>query len=136
MKTQGRPISPHITIYTPLITSMSSIIGRFAGIFVYLISAFLLLSMAFAIQSKQNVGILLEYAIAFYSKGSVFLAIAVLLTFGALYAFFLYLLAIVRHLIWDFGFCLDLKISKVLGYAMFGLAFVFSVLTTAYIYLG
>jgi succinate dehydrogenase / fumarate reductase cytochrome b subunit len=128
-----KPTSPHLSVYKPMITSMSSILGRFAGIYLYLISSILLVLMAFAIQQHKNIGVLLDFVIA-YSSGTTSALIFVVFVFGSLFAFFLYMLAIVRHLLWDFGYCLELKTSKILGYAMFALALLFSALTTFYMF--
>jgi succinate dehydrogenase / fumarate reductase cytochrome b subunit len=129
-----RPTSPHLGIYKPMITSVSSILGRFAGIYLYLISSVLLVLMAFAIQKYRNVGIVLDLSGKFYNSGVASALILVVFIFISLFAFFLYLLAVIRHLLWDFGYCLELKTSKILGYAMFILAFLFSASTTIYMF--
>ena len=129
-----RPTSPHLSVYKPMITSMSSILGRFAGIYLYLITSLLILLVAFNIQGKKNIGLILEGVLNFYRVGGVNAFLVIVFAFGSLFAFFLYLLAIVRHLIWDFGYLLDLKPSKIMGYGMFILSFLFALFTTIFMF--
>jgi succinate dehydrogenase / fumarate reductase cytochrome b subunit len=130
-----RPISPHLTIYKPMITSLSSILGRFAGVYTYLISVLVLISVAFAIQNHKYAGSLFVSMLDFTYSGALQLTFMAIFTFGSLFAFFLYIFACIRHLIWDFGYLLELCISKAMGYAMFGLSFMISLALTVFIFL-
>ena len=129
-----RPLSPHLTIYSPMITSFSSILGRFAGVYIYLLTVIIGVWIAFTIQNGKDIGsaltLITHFSLA--SKLNMFLLMA--FTFGSLFAFFLYLLALIRHLVWDFGYLLDLKTSKIMGYGMFISAFLIAIGLEFYIF--
>jgi succinate dehydrogenase / fumarate reductase cytochrome b subunit len=52
-----------------------------------------------------------------------------LLMLGALWALYYHMLGRLRHVIWDFGYCLDVETSEKMGAAMFIAATVLAVLT-------
>ena len=127
-----RPISPHLSIYKPMITSSSSIIGRFCGVYLYIISALIIICAAISIQKYQDSTFALNYIITLYNSGIILKSLLVIFVFLTLFAFYFYLLAVIRHLIWDFGYLLDLKKSKTLGWLMFTVAPIASILTTVW----
>lgn len=129
-----RPLSPHLTIYKPLITSVSSILGRIAGVYLYFFTIVLLYIVAINIQNSKDVGSILTAVLSFTNASTFAYVLAILFTTGSLFAFFLYMFAILRHLIWDFGYLLDLKPSKILGYLMFILSFILSVVCSIYMF--
>lgn len=129
-----RPISPHLTIYKPMITSVSSIVGRFAGIYTYLIVCAIGIGMAFFIQSGKDVGSMLATVNHFTGLSTLNYYIIMLFSVASIFAFFLYIFALIRHIIWDFGYLLDLKIAKMLGYCMFIFAFLISIGLNYYIF--
>lgn len=129
-----RPTSPHLTLYKPMITSVSSILGRFAGIYVYLITVLISIFIAIEIQNNKDVGNVLSKFLLFREQGAVQSFLLMAFSFLSIFAFFLYILAIVRHLIWDFGYCLNLKIAKILGYGMFVLALLVSLFLNFYMF--
>ena len=105
MKNKNRPISPHLQIYKPQITSILSISHRFTGIILYLTTfliTFYLFSLALATSTLEISDIFQEIykfiMIFFYSKfGNLILF---LITLSFIYHF----LNGIRHLIWDLGF--------------------------------
>ena len=121
-----RPTSPHLGIYKPMITSMSSILGRFAGIYIYCLFITIVLLISFKIQNNKDVGSILSIIFAIQEQGMLAKLALFLFSFGSIFAFFLYILALIRHLIWDFGYLLDLKISKIMGFGMFIIPFLIS----------
>lgn len=129
-----KPISPHLTIYKPMITSASSILGRFAGIYVYLLTVVIGIFMAFTIQDGKDVGSALAIVMNFSYANKLNLAVVMAFSFFSVFAFFLYILALKRHIIWDFGYLLDLKPSKIMGYGMFILAFIASSAVNFYMF--
>ncbi len=129
-----RPTSPHLTIYKPMITSVSSILGRFAGIYVYLITVLIAVFIAMEIQNNKDVGNVLSKFLLFKEQGAFYNFLLMAFSFISIFAFFLYILALVRHLIWDFGYCLNLKIAKILGYGMFVGAFLISLFLNFYMF--
>lgn len=129
-----RPISPHITIYTPLITSASSILSRLAGVYLYIFTVSIGIFLAFNITANKGAGGTLEFFLSLGAESKAWSIFLIVFSFGTVFAFFLYILSLVRHLIWDFGRCLDLKTSKQTGYAMFILSFLLSSLVTFYMF--
>lgn len=129
-----RPISPHLSIYSFIITMASSIFGRVAGAYLYVITAFTLLFTAFKIHQEKDVGSVLSFVISFYDINAFTFVLTVLFCFATLFCFFFYLLAVLRHLIWDFGFLLALKPSKIMGYGMFVLSFFAAITITFYMF--
>jgi succinate dehydrogenase / fumarate reductase cytochrome b subunit len=130
-----RPISPHLTVYKPMITSMSSILGRMAGAYTYLLGVVIFIFVAFSIQNQKYAGSTVISLLDFASNGVLHSSILAILTFISLFAFFLYILAVIRHIIWDFGFLLNLCVSKIMGYAMLLSSFVISLFLTIYMFL-
>ena len=130
-----RPISPHLTVYKPMITSMSSILGRMAGVYTYLLGVVIFIFIAFSIQNQKYAGSAVISLLDFASNGVLHSSILAVFTFASLFAFFLYIFAVIRHLIWDFGFLLNLGVSKIMGYAMFMLSFAISLILTIYMFL-
>ncbi len=107
-----RPLSPHLTIYQPQLTSVLSIVHRGTGI---LLVAFYLgffvwsdLSYAFGLSYYVYIGSCLFSQFAIFIQLVVFSCIS--------YHFFNGL----RHFLWDSGFFLDLKSVYSTGYSVIG----------------
>ena len=107
----NRPLSPHLTIYRPQLTSMTSILTRITGN-ALLISALLIV----------------WWFLAAATSADYFATANALLTswFGDLVMFFSVLglwyhtLAGVRHLIWDNAVAMDIPTAEKLGWACIG----------------
>ncbi len=93
-----RPLSPHLQIYTPMLTMMMSIAHRITGVALY--GGTLLLAWYFiALAAGPS-----AFATASTVFGSYFgLLVLVLFTWAMLH----HLLGGVRHLFWDMGYGLD-----------------------------
>nr|YP_009546249.1 succinate:cytochrome c oxidoreductase subunit 3 [Gelidium gabrielsonii]AYO27597.1 succinate:cytochrome c oxidoreductase subunit 3 [Gelidium gabrielsonii] len=92
----NRPLSPHLTIYTPQLSSLSSIWHRLSGIFmiILLILELNFINSAFFCEPQKWV-FTLEFILSYEIKKS-------LLVFSV--SIFLYhLLSGLRYLIWDLG---------------------------------
>ena len=109
MKNKNRPISPHLSIYKPQITSILSISHRISGVFqsIGLGIIFLLLASLFLGEGFYN------YFIFFIES-----------FFGKVFIFF-YMLSLcyhmfngIRHIIWDLGYGFDIKSVNYSGYAV------------------
>jgi succinate dehydrogenase / fumarate reductase cytochrome b subunit len=131
---KNRPTSPHLGIYKIMITSSSSILGRLAGIYTYILAVIIFILAAFQIQNYKDISAILTAIFNFQSAGLLQNVLVMLFVFGSLFAFFLYILSLIRHLIWDFGYLQDLKPSKIMGYGMFILAFTISIVLTFYMF--
>tara|TARA_Y100001956_G_scaffold59357_1_gene58742 strand:+ start:535 stop:924 length:390 start_codon:yes stop_codon:yes gene_type:complete len=107
-----RPLSPFMIgpYYRPQITSISSILVRIT-----------------ALASLGTVSLLVWWLLAAATSDAAFAFIDGLLTsligdlvlFLASWAIFYHMLGRLRHVVWDFGYCLDIKISEKLGWGMF-----------------
>ena len=119
MKKINRPLSPHLTIYKPQITSVMSISHRIAGIFQSfgLVVFFLLI---YTIYLGENVYYLSDFVLDSI-LGKVFF---LMYTFSLFY----HLLNGIRHLLWDFGFGFNSSNVTYSGYVIILLAFFSNIL--------
>ena len=109
MNATKRPLSPHLQIYRPQLTSVLSITHRLTGIALSLV---ILLSPAilyFLTLSKDSHTLVMNLFENGFVKLVLFLAI-----FGLSY----HLCNGIRHLAWDAGYGLDLDSSYKSGYAV------------------
>ena len=105
----NRPLSPHLTIYRPQLTSITSILIRITGnalILSTLLIVWWLFSAATSVQYFQVAdGIMTSW----FGK---------LVLIASLWAVWYHLLGGVRHLIWDRAIGLDLKTAEYLGWSV------------------
>ncbi|NNE51034.1 MAG: succinate dehydrogenase, cytochrome b556 subunit [Sulfitobacter sp.] len=115
-----RPLSPHLTIYRPQLTSMTSILTRITGN-ALLISALMIVWWFLAAATSEDY---FNTANAFLTSwfGDLVLLLSVL---GLWY----HTLAGIRHLIWDNGIGLDIPTAEKMGWACLGGSVVLTVLT-------
>lgn len=104
-----RPLSPHLQIYRPQITSVLSIMHRFTGI---ALSAGTLLLVAWLVAAAKSAA---AYAAVGGFIGS---RIGLVLLFGWTAALFFHLLNGIRHLAWDAGWGFDLPQVHRTGWAV------------------
>jgi len=100
MKNKNRPISPHLSIYKPQITSILSISHRMSGVFQSLglmIIVLLLLSLFLGESSHEFFMLFINSLI-----GKAFLFFYVL-------SLCYHLFNGIRHIIWDIGFGFEIK---------------------------
>ena len=100
MKKNNRPISPHLSIYKPQITSILSISHRMSGVFQslgLLIIVFLLFSLFLGKNSHEFFMLFINSLI-----GKAFLYFYVL-------SLCYHLFNGIRHIIWDIGFGFEIK---------------------------
>ena len=116
----NRPLSPHLTIYRPQMTSISSIFVRITGN-ALLVSTLLLIWWLLAASSSAA-----AFAVADYVITSWFGDIVMMLS---LWALWYHTLGGVRHLIWDTGLGLELKSAERMGWMMIIGSLVLSALT-------
>lgn len=116
----NRPLSPHLTIYRPQWTSMSSIFVRITGIGL-LVTAFLIVWwLIAAASSSQSFGAIDGFMRSWFGD---------IIMFASLWAVFYHMLGRLRHVIWDFGYLLEVDISEKMAKGMVILSFVLAVLT-------
>ena len=107
----NRPLSPHLSIYRPQLTSMTSILTRITGN-AMLISALLIVWWFLAAASGP----------AYFAIVNGFLTswFGDLVMFFSVLGLWYHTLAGVRHLIWDNAVMLDIKSAEKLGWACIG----------------
>jgi succinate dehydrogenase / fumarate reductase cytochrome b subunit len=109
MATDNRPLSPHLQIYRPQITSVLSILHRITGVFMSL-GALLLAYWLLALASGP-----VAYADALGILGS---GPVMVLLFGLSFCFFYHLCNGIRHLAWDAGWGFELPQVYASGWAV------------------
>jgi succinate dehydrogenase / fumarate reductase cytochrome b subunit len=110
-----RPLSPHLQIYRPQLTSGMSILHRATGAFLSLgtiVLAYWLMAAANGAEAYQQAQGLL---------GSWF---GLLLLFGWTFALFYHLSNGIRHLFWDAGLGVNIKTSYAAGKLVWVMAFI------------
>lgn len=116
----NRPLSPHIMIYRPQMTSLSSIMVRISGLGVFAVSLLVVWWLLAAATSESAFLAIDGFLRSWF--GDILLSAAV---WGLWY----HTLGRLRHVFWDFGYCLDVNVSETLGKAMFVGATVLTILT-------
>ena len=114
-----RPLSPHLQIYKPQITSVLSILHRGTGIVLSIGSIILVLWIVALTLGESTYLIYLNIINNWFGK---------LIIFGFTFALFYHLSNGIRHLFWDAGYGFDLKISKITGYATLILSFLLAII--------
>ena len=115
-----RPLSPHLTIYRPQITSISSIFIRITGN-ALLISTLLLVGWVLSAAISPTAFGVINFIINSWF-GSLVLVLS-------LWALCYHALGGLRHLIWDSGRGLSLKVAEMMGWAMMFGSIVLTILT-------
>ena len=115
----NRPLSPHLQVYRPQLTSMSSILVRITGIATYGM-AVLIVAWLFAASANP----------AYYAAWNWFLTsvLGTLILIGATWAVFYHMLGRLRHVNWDFGYALDVATSEKMAIGMIAAATVLTAL--------
>jgi succinate dehydrogenase / fumarate reductase, cytochrome b subunit len=106
-----RPLSPHIQIYKPQLTSVLSITHRGAGIVLSVGTVFLVWWLVAAATSDDA----FDGAQAFWRSW-----FGILLLFGWTYSLFFHLCNGIRHLVWDAGYGFTLKETYLSGWLVVG----------------
>lgn len=107
MKKQDLPLSPHLQIYKPQITSILSISHRITGFSLNLSIVIMVYGLFSLSLGEKYFNFFLVFVNSIPIKVILFLTIL-----GFLY----HLLNGIRHIMWDFGFFLENKSSAALGY--------------------
>jgi succinate dehydrogenase / fumarate reductase cytochrome b subunit len=109
--TSTRPLSPHLTIYRPQITSMLSITHRITG-------AGLAFGVVFVTWWLMSLAWSLDAYMTFYHFAKSFVGRFML--FGFLWAMCYHMLNGVRHLVWDTGRGIDMPNATKSGWGVVG----------------
>ena len=110
-----RPLSPHLQIYRPQMTSLMSISHRLTGlallVFAPMVSVFIFLLAFMPSVARDCVGLVLTFAS--YDWGAVFLF---LLALAGVWSLFFHLFNGLRHLLWDMGWGFGLTQAMISGW--------------------
>lgn len=99
----NRPLSPHLTIYKPQLTSISSIFVRITGN-ALIVAALLVVWWFVAAATGPEAFARADAVLTSWLGDLVFL--------GSVLALWYHLLGGLRHLIWDFGYMLEVDSSE------------------------
>ena len=120
----NRPLSPHLTIYRPQLTSITSILTRITGnalLLAALLTVWWFLAAATSAEYFATV------------DGLVTSFIGDLIMFLSLWALWYHTLAGLRHLVYDQAMALDIRTSDMLGWGIVGGSVVLTLLTVIFI---
>lgn len=120
----NRPLSPHLTIYRPQLTSITSILTRITGN-ALLLGALLVVWWFLAAATGEGYFNVVDGILTSW--------LGDLVMFGSLWALWYHLLAGLRHLIWDNAMGLELATAEKLGWAVVGGSVVLTLLTVVII---
>ncbi len=116
----NRPLSPHLTIYRPQLTSMTSILVRISGN--ALILAGLLITWWFVAAATGEEAFARANAVLTSWFGD-------LVLFGSVLCLWYHTFGGIRHLIWDSGHMLDVDKSEMAGQIMIIAAVLMTIFT-------
>ena len=117
---KNRPISPHLQIYAPQITSVLSITHRFTGVTLYF-SAILFSAFVISASFGETTFDLVQSLVGTWFGKTVLFCITL--------AVYYHLSNGIRHLFWDFGKGFDLNTVRLSGYAVLALALFLTAIT-------
>jgi succinate dehydrogenase / fumarate reductase cytochrome b subunit len=107
MDNKNRPLSPHLQIYKPQMTSFTSILHRLTGIYLFL--GVLILSWFF-IHYQYQTDLVFDSGYKQCSS-TIWVYITYFFSFSWIFALYYHLCNGVRHLMWDIGKGYDIKIA-------------------------
>jgi succinate dehydrogenase / fumarate reductase cytochrome b subunit len=113
-----RPLSPHLQIYRPQLTSVLSISHRVTGMALGIGTLFLVWWLVAAATSDG------AFAAAQWFFGS---WLGLLMLFGWSYSLFFHLCNGIRHMVWDTGYGLDIRTTYLSGWIVVGASAVLTI---------
>ncbi|MGR3805413.1 succinate dehydrogenase, cytochrome b556 subunit [Marinibacterium profundimaris] len=116
----SRPLSPHLTIYRPQLTSFSSIMVRVTGIACFGLAILVVAWFLAAASSEGAYGIVDGLMTSFLGD---------LIMFLGAWALWYHMLGRLRHVIWDLGYALEVPISEKMAIGMVAGATILALLT-------
>jgi succinate dehydrogenase / fumarate reductase, cytochrome b subunit len=122
MTSAERPLSPHLQIYKPQLTSMLSICHRATGIVLSVGTLFLVWWLVAAATGDA------AFAAASWFFGS---WLGLLMLLGWTFAFFFHLCNGIRHLAWDAGYGFELRTTYASGWTVVAASGVLTVVAFA-----
>lgn len=105
----NRPLSPHLTIYRPQMTSITSIFVRITGNAVIVAALMIVWWFAAAAAGPEAFARANGFVTSWFGDLVMFLSV---------WAMWYHLLGGLRHLVWDSGHALDVETSENMGWVM------------------
>ena len=125
MKRRERPLSPHLQIYKPQLTSVLSIMHRMTGV-VLAVGCLVLIGWFFSLsQSVESYECFVNFIRSWFGR---------VLLMGWLVSFYYHLANGLRHLYWDLGKGYDLPTTYRTGWMVLGVTSILSCVT-GYLYI-
>lgn len=118
----NRPLSPHLMIYRPQLTSISSILVRITGNAMIVASVMIVWWLFAAATSAEYFALVDGVMTSWFGK---------VVMLGSIWALWYHTLGGVRHLIWDNAIALDIPTAENLGWAVIIGSFVLTAITVA-----
>lgn len=118
MSDQSRPLSPHLQVYKPQLTSVLSILHRGTGVVLALGTLILVWWLAAAASGPEYFD---------YVQGYIGSPLGMLILFGFTFALFYHLCNGIRHLFWDAGYGFELATVYRTGWWVVGAAVILTV---------
>ena len=120
MASQNRPLSPHLQIYKPQITSILSITHRISGLFLAFGAVLLASWLITATYGPETFEIAQSLVDSWFGK---------LVLLGLTFSMYFHLANGLRHLGWDFGKGFDLPKVRLTGITVIFFAIALTILT-------
>ena len=103
----SRPVSPHLQIYRPMMTTTMSIVHRITGVGLYTGTLLLAWWLVAAASGPEAYQVFADFISSVFGR---------LILFGYSWALIHHLLGGVRHFIWDMGHGFELKQIEVMAW--------------------
>ena len=116
----NRPLSPHLTVYRPQMTSVSSILTRITGS-ALIVGALMVVAWLLAAATSERC-----FEVVNWWMTSI---LGDVVLFLSVWALWYHALAGLRHLYWDTGRGLDVEFSEKQGWVIIALSVVLTILT-------
>ncbi|MCW5700343.1 MAG: succinate dehydrogenase, cytochrome b556 subunit [Rhodospirillales bacterium] len=120
MASGNRPLSPHVQVYRPQITSVLSILHRATGVFLTIGTLFLTWWLVSGLYGPEAFDTAQGFLGSWFGH---------LMLWGFTFSLFYHLGNGVRHLLWDFGWGFELPQLRQSGMVMVGFAVVLTLIT-------
>jgi succinate dehydrogenase / fumarate reductase cytochrome b subunit len=120
MARENRPLSPHLQIYKPQLTSVLSITHRGTGVFLSIGALFLSCWLLAVARGPEAYALLQGYMHAWYGQ---------IMLYAWLFSLYYHLCNGIRHMCWDLGLGLEIKTTYASGYAVIASSLLLTVVT-------
>jgi len=120
MESVNRPLSPHLQVYKPQLTSVLSITHRATGVFLSIGTLLISCWLVSLATNEITFAKLNTYISAWYGQ---------IILIGFVFSLFYHLCNGIRHLFWDAGIGLNIETTYKTGYAVITAAIILTIVT-------